>query len=276
MIVAAPSGPGVARAGDGLEVIDVDHRGLFGSPGAWSRLFDDPRRALGVVPFARAIDDLVRATAPTTIVAHWFIPSGVVARAAGGHVALELVAHGADVRLLSRMPRFLARNIIHWLCDGAAVLRVVSAPLAERLATMAPSIAERLVIAPMPLALDDPALAARVRAKGSTLRSSDGEPLHVVAARLVPSKRVERAIDHVQRVGGRLVLVGDGPSRARLIEYARARRVTLRMAGALAHEDALAWISAADVVLAPLARDEGAPTVVREARALGREVIVFS
>jgi len=49
----------------------------------------------------------------------------------------------------------------------------------------------------------------------------------------------------------------------------------MQLLGARPHEDALAWIAAADVVLAPLARGEGAPTVVREARTLGRPVVIF-
>jgi glycosyltransferase involved in cell wall biosynthesis len=48
-----------------------------------------------------------------------------------------------------------------------------------------------------------------------------------------------------------------------------------RFLGARSHEETLAWIAAADVVLAPLAADEGAPTVAREAESLGRPVVRF-
>jgi glycosyltransferase involved in cell wall biosynthesis len=97
-----------------------------------------------------------------------------------------------------------------------------------------------------------------------------------VASRLVASKRIERAIDHVASHGGRLVVVGDGPERAALIDRARRLHVDARFLGARPHDEALAWIAAADVVLAPLARDEGAPTVVREATSLAVAVVPFA
>src|SRR5262249_27091238 len=61
----------------------------------------------------------------------------------------------------------------------------------------------------------------------------------------------------------RIVVVGDGPLR-RAVHDADRRVVTV---GLKTRPEALAWISAADVLVSA-SRDEGAPTAIREARAL--------
>jgi len=262
VIVAAPRGPGVARRGKGLTVVELPHLGLFGTPGAATR----PHRALGVVPFARAVAALPR---PDAIVAHWLLPAGAIVRAAFPDVPTELIAHGADVRLLEGLPRALARTILMRLTGARVTMRAVSKSLADRLRSIAPALP--LHVEPMPLPED----LESIRTRANALRSDAGPRLHVVAGRLVKDKRIERAIDHVATHGGRLVLVGDGPRRSELVRDARRRRVDVLATGALRHEDALSWIAAADCVLAPLARGEGAPTVIREARALGVPVVIF-
>jgi teichuronic acid biosynthesis glycosyltransferase TuaC len=277
VVVAAPAGPGEAHGGAGLVVVDVSHGDLFGSPGASERVRAAPWRALGIVAFRRALRELVARERPGAIVAHWLIPSGLAIDSVlepDDRAELELVAHGADVRLLSALPAQLARVLLARITRRAATVRAVSPMLAERLATILPALANRIVVAPMPLAteLDDTRSLALARAPH--LRES-GESLYVVASRLTGSKRVERAVDHVAAVGGRLVLVGDGPMRTSLVRRARDRGVDARFIGARPHDEALAWIAAADVVLVPLARGEGASTVLREASSLGRAVICF-
>ena len=276
VIVAAPEGPGLARGGEGLRVIDVAHGGLFGSPGGVSRLRGNPLKIVGISRFVSEVNAVVEATRPDVIVAHWIVPGGVVAAFASTKgVEREIVAHGGDVRLLEALPRAVARRIVERVCAGA-VLRAVSASLAERIARIAPSIARSMFVSPMPLATDDARVLEAARARGEELRSESVRPLHVVASRLVKSKPVERVVDHVARSGGRLVIVGDGPTRASLADRAARSRVDIDLLGARPHEEALAWIAAADVLLAPIAHGEGNPTVVREARALGTPVVVLT
>ncbi|MEO7092060.1 MAG: glycosyltransferase, partial [Polyangiales bacterium] len=211
-------------------------------------------------------------------VAHWLVPAGLVVAETlprDARVDVELVAHGADVRFLSALPRSLSRRLLERITLRVSRVRAVSDSLAARLVALAPSVAAKLVVAPMPLATDDDEVCRRARAAATQL-AGGARPLHVVASRLTVDKRVERAIDHVAARGGRLVVVGDGPRHAALIERARRRGIEARFVGARPHEETLAWIAAADVVLAPLARDEGAPTVAREAEALGRPVVCFA
>ena len=72
------------------------------------------------------------------------------------------------------------------------------------------------------------------------------------------------------RPDAHLTLIGDGPERAALEKQVEGAAVTFT--GALPRREALAWVAAADVLLHPSAV-EAAPTVVREARALGVPVV---
>ncbi len=262
VVVAAPRGTSTATGAAGVTVIDVPCAGLFGTPGAALRARAHPLRLYGLFPWYRAIRRLVLEHAPDRVVAHWIVPGGLVAaRAFEGPV--ELVAHGADVRLLEALP--FGGSLVPRRPN--ITLRAVSEGLAARLralGTVDP------LVEPMPL--DDDAIE---RARQRPYAFAAGRPIRVVAGRLVAQKRIERAIDRTAALGGTLVLVGDGPSRAALVAHADRRRIPLVTTGAVRHEDALRMLAGADEVIAPLSVGEGAPTVVREARALGVKVAVL-
>lgn len=104
----------------------------------------------------------------------------------------------------------------------------------------------------------------------------DDVPMTVCVGRLCEQKAQDvllRAWPAVRRAvpEARLVLVGDGPQREQVTQAARdLGGVTL--AGAAPRTDALAWMSASDVVTLP-SRWEGMSVVLLEARAMGRAVV---
>ena len=118
-----------------------------------------------------------------------------------------------------------------------------------------------------------------VRERAARRRAERGsERLVVCAGRLVASKRIDRALDHVAREGragrrARVVVVGDGPERMKLESRARRLGVDALFVGRTTREDTLAWIGASDGLL-HASRTEGLSTVVREAEALGVPVVV--
>ena len=188
---------------------------------------------------------------------------------------LEIVSHGGDVRLLAGMPRPLREAVTHALAERAAMWRFVSSSLLESLtsrlstATAAKVLAVAAVVPPP---LDLPALSADVAERRTTVG-----PLYVSVGRLVQKKRVDRVLLHVaeRRRNGEpaeLVIVGDGPERARLVRLAAALSVPTRFVGKTTHPEALAWIAAADA-LAFASEEEGLSTVLREAAALGTTVV---
>ncbi len=121
---------------------------------------------------------------------------------------------------------------------------------------------------------DLPPVAGRAAALRREIVKGPGERLAVVACRLIPTKRVELAIEAVRAAGPglRLVVVGDGPERGALERLAsggdldaRSSRgagsagvtatsegsAAVRFTGTLPRREALAWIGAADVLLHP-------------------------
>jgi glycosyltransferase involved in cell wall biosynthesis len=266
VLVIAPGAHNEA-IGNAPRVLRSAGRGLFGPPGALARLRERPLRALGGLEFcARARLWLEQEGPFDRVIAHWLLPCAWPI-AAGLRWPLEAVAHGSDVRLLARLPSLLRRQITrHWL-DREVSIRVMSNELRELLlACTSWRLESRVRVEPMQLQID-PQL-ERTAARRS-LGVSRNARLVLLVARLIPEKRVTVALRAVSRLPEvEVVVVGGGPLLAEL----QQRFGSVRFTGELPRSQALAWIAAADVVLSA-SQLEGAPTALREARALGVPVV---
>jgi teichuronic acid biosynthesis glycosyltransferase TuaC len=118
----------------------------------------------------------------------------------------------------------------------------------------------------------DVSRAGELGADRETAPGNDGRDRWVVCSRLIASKRVDRAIREAARRNVELTIVGDGPLRAELEALAASLAPRARFLGHLSRDEALAVIAAAHK-LVHLSETEGAPTVIREARALGVTVL---
>jgi glycosyltransferase involved in cell wall biosynthesis len=218
----------------------------------------------------------VRALRVDRVVAHWAVPCAwpIAMAAPGGDTEIEVVSHGGDVRLLAAIPRPIRDRIAGAIARRAASWRFVSAALQQTLlgalgTETRARVNGRAVVRPASIDLPD------VREASERLRRELGAArVAVSVGRLVPGKRVERAIDFVAASPDvdALVVVGDGPERPRLEAYARARGVDVRFVGLVPRDRALAWMAAARVVVHASAA-EGLSTVLREAAALGTPVV---
>lgn len=266
-------------AGHRVTVVTPHAGGAFGWPGAAFRLREKPWRAFESAAWMVRATAQVRASGAQKIIAHWSVPSAfpVVTSAGLDDVPLEVVSHGGDIRLLAASPRAVRHNVVRRLLRRATTWRFVSEPLLDRLASAldepeARALRAMSIVAPSPLAMID--VEDDVRARRNAIGK---RPLFVCAGRLVRSKRVDRVIDYVagKRVGQPiLVVIGDGPERARLEKLAREWQIDVRFLGNTPRREALAWIGAADeLVHASIA--EGISTVVREAEHLGVKVTVL-
>lgn len=266
--------PGDARPSIwGERVISLGGSAAFGFPGALSRLRAGPRAWLAASEFcwnARAW--LGQAPSPDRLLAHFLIPCGVplataAARASGSE--LEVVIHGSDGRLLARSP--VGRAAVGArLIESGASLRFVSNELRELVLGCLPAAQQvrlraRSRVEPCAIDVTAPSrLAAR-----EELGIAAEERVALVVARLVASKRVDVALAACERVRGlSAVVVGDGPERSVLSQ--RFPRATF--VGHVERRLALTYVAAADVLVSA-SLEEGAPTVVREARALGTQVV---
>jgi glycosyltransferase involved in cell wall biosynthesis len=98
-----------------------------------------------------------------------------------------------------------------------------------------------------------------------------GPPTYLCVSALVPYKRVELAVRAFAGRASRLIVVGDGPERARLAALAGAN-VELR--GRVADDELDRLYAAADAVIHPAVDDFGIVPV--EALAAGRPVVAFA
>ena len=259
--------PGTAAPIEGARVVGLPDGGAFGWPGALARLRERPWRGLAMLRFIAAARSALRDLGPVDrVIAHWVLPCGYpIALAA--RAELEIVAHGSDVRLLLALPGPLRRRVVGELLDRGARFRFVSAELARALGRDSdPRLAAASRVELPAIDLSSAPTRAQARA---TLGLAPRERLLLIVSRLVPSKRVDLAL--CAAAGSffeRVVVVGDGPERSKL----EKRFPRVRFLGKKPRSEALAWLAAADVLLSASAA-EGAPTVVREARALGVPVV---
>lgn len=243
--------------------VQVRGAGLFGWPGALERLKQAPWRAPGALAFAASVQVALGRLAPwDAIIAHWIVPSAWPS--ALGYGPLTVVAHGSDVRLLGALPRAVSRRILSQLIARGASFRCVSEALRRDLCELCPEVAAAARVAPCALSLA--AAPSRERARNTL---GIRERLVVFVGRIIPGKRLDVGLGAASLLPDvRVVVVGDGPAQANL----QARYPTVRFVGRLSHDETLRWIAAADVLIST-SLDEGAPTAVREAVALGVDVV---
>lgn len=113
----------------------------------------------------------------------------------------------------------------------------------------------------------------------ATGHPASDEPRIVCVGRLSPEKGHEGLLDalailHARDLRARLVLVGDGPSRASIEAHAASLQLggSVVFAGRLGERDTLAEIAAASILVLPSFM-EGLPIVLMEAMALGVPVV---
>lgn len=266
--VFAPAEWGAVEPGN-PRIVWLRSGDAFGWPGALARLREAPRRAVGVARFVAAARRAVSGAALDEVVAHWLLPAAwpIAARARG---RLEVVCHGTDVELVAALPAFARDRLFASLAGRGARYRCVSADLAARLVAIAP-VHVRGAVSVEPARFEVPPGLSREGAR-ARLGVAQGARVVVIVARLIEAKRVAVALRAAALVPGtRVVVLGDGPLRAQLA----AAHPAAELRGLVPRDEALEWIAAADVLLAASWR-EGAPTAVREARALGTTVVASS
>jgi glycosyltransferase involved in cell wall biosynthesis len=234
-----------------------------------ARLRENPLRARGALAFVLAARRLLSRHGPfEQLISHWLIPCAWPI-GLGKAQQLEAVAHGSDVRLLCALPRALRQHVARALIHEKATLRCVSEELRDMLIdATTPLLRSHTRVEPVRLELGLRVERAEARARFG-LRPPTR--LVLVVSRLIPDKRVGTVLQAVAYLPDvHVVVVGGGPELERL----RRDFPGVRFTAELPRPQALEWMSAADVVVSA-SQLEGAPTVVREARALGIPVVAW-
>jgi teichuronic acid biosynthesis glycosyltransferase TuaC len=270
--VIAPGLDDRTDAPDGVTLHSAGAANLFGFPGAIVRAKDRPSRLLELPGFARRTRSILEQVKPDALVAHFMLPSGYPL-ALASRADLEVVAHGTDVRIWARLPSPFRRHIVRLLVDRGARLRFSSHAVERTLlsgidSALAATVSARSRVVAPHLSMPDVG-EQKIRARAWV---GSGEPVLVTCSRLIAKKRVDLAILHAAERNMALVVVGDGPERSALERLAEERGARVRFTGRLPRADALGFIACASTLL-HMSEEEGSPTVVREARALGVPVI---
>jgi glycosyltransferase involved in cell wall biosynthesis len=270
VVVCAPGFEG-ERVLDGINVHGAGSVQLFRSPGALPRLSQHPQLIVQALRFVQSSRRWLLAQPRfDRIQAHWLLPCGWPI-ATDSDAELEIVCHGSDVELLRRLPAFVTRSILRKVAEKSAQLRCVSHGLKRKLIQIEPSLEGRITV--QPAALHLPVTPERSVARGALALDVQAK-LIVIIARLVPSKRVDVALDEIASLAAdpslrpQVVVIGDGPQRDSL----QQRHPFARFLGEVPRQTALHWLASADVLVSA-SQLEGAPTVVREARALQVPVV---
>jgi len=299
----------VVAAGDGAATREMEHerltvtrvaplpasgeRGyeLFYGAGAPETLERGrPAVWLAAAHFSAALAAAVRARAGRfdVIESHWLVPSTLAALAGAGASRHRAFAHSGDVALLERIPlgRAIARRIVRAPVD----LRFASDDLRARFAALAGASAPAGVVEPL-LPLPSEWVPRTSLDLGGRRQLGLARPTVLAVGRLVPIKghdRLLRACARVQADQGRrgaggleVVILGDGPERARLAGLASRLGVRLRLPGFVPRTEVARWLRASDVFVQPSirlpnGRGEGAPVATAEARAVGIPVVIGS
>jgi hypothetical protein len=209
---------------------------------------------------------------------HWLAPSALAAVAGAPLLPHRATAHSGDVALLERAP--LGRSLARVLVRGGTELVFVSEALRARFAALAGGTYGSVE----PLApRARPATAGAAVPTRAALGLAAG-PTVVSVGRLVPIKGLDLLVRACAPRAGdaaaiQLVLVGDGPERARLAALAARLGVSLRMPGTIPRDDVGAWLRAADLYAQPSrtlanGRSEGLPLATLEALAAGLRAVV--
>lgn len=260
----------------GAEVHVFALRGVaFGWPGVASRVREKPWLTVSAAREAMHVSRELRRNEPfSRVIAHWAIPSAwPIARYISN---VEVVSHGGDVRLLIALPALARNRLFARIMQNASIWRFASEPLRdELLVALASEQRRRLERIAKVVA---PAITIDVDARGiATARSrqralAGSMPAYVTAARLVPSKRIDRAIAIAARDHATLLVIGEGPERENLERQTRERHANAYFLGHLTRPETLAHIAAADA-LVHTSQAEGLSSVVREAEHFGTRII---
>jgi glycosyltransferase involved in cell wall biosynthesis len=189
--------------------------------------------------------------------AHFLVPSGALALAAGG--PLVVTAHGRDVRNIGAIPGI--RRATARVVERASSVIAVSDYLRRELEDKLPVVRGKIEVIDSGVDLEQ---FSPTVTPAATLES----PAFVHVGSLTERKNVVRLAEAFERLGrGSLTFVGDGPVRGRL-----EGRPRVRVVGRVSHAEVPGWLTAADAVCGPALIEPFGQSIL-EAMACSRTVV---
>lgn len=205
--------------------------------------------------------------------AHYFYPDGVAAAIIAHRINKPLVitARGSDVNLLASFA--LPRRMIVWAAREAGAIVTVSAALKDRLGALGVQ-SDKINVIRNGVDTERFVPVDKSIARKRLAISTDG-PLVLSIGNLVPEKGHDLLIATLSRLPGvRLIIVGEGPLRSKLLRQIGAAGVADRVSilPPMQQRD-LKWIYGAADLIALASIREGIPNVLLEALSCGRPIV---
>ena len=235
-------------------------------------------RELALHPSALA---LLRPRPRAVVLSGWSDPTMLALMAACRTLSIPyvLVAESWHATGLARVPRGLAARVRRWAVSGASAWLPTGTRAKAYLESLGADPARSHFFPTSPDARRWAAFIDGIRGSEPGLRASLGLPADGVVAfvgRVVADKAPDVLLDamgHLLKVrpGARLVLVGDGPLRERLMSHAAARAV--QFPGFLQPREVARILAASDVLALP-SRYETWGAIATEALAAGLPVVL--
>jgi glycosyltransferase involved in cell wall biosynthesis len=224
-------------------------------------------RQLGRRPF-----DLVHA--------HWIVPNGLAAAAAGGRTPLAIGLHGSDVFLAERRG---VRTLARWALSRAWLLTGCSPELVDRVRALGfPAERSRVI----PYGVDVEAFSPRPERRPIWRRRlgiPDGAPLLLGVGRMATKKGFQGLIEILPALLGEhpelwVVLAGGGDLLERFRAAVRPWGERVHLPGPVLRDTLPDLYRAADLFVLPAVHDakgnvDGLPNVILEAMASGLPVV---
>jgi len=257
----------------------VLQRTFYGA-GVPDNLRRNPLTALGLAPFCGNLYLHARRSSRDwhALVSHWALPCALIAgavRDARPHIA---VLHSADVHLLQQLP--LRGPIAERIARTAAALWFVTQAQRDQFIALLPPQTQppRTLVCPMGIDVSETTPLSNAEREAFRRRHGLQGFCVLLLTRLVAIKGVDIALRAAAIGGITLLIAGDGPLRAELMQQARALAVPVRWLGVVRGEEKRCWMSAADAFALPSrrladGRSEGMPCALLEALAHGLPVV---
>lgn len=230
------------------------------------------RLTFASTPFCPGMPAQIRSAEADIVHIHLPNPMAVLAYLTSGHRGRLVVTYHSDT-VRQKLLGALFEPLLHSALRRSSAI-IATSPDYRRTSTVLGRYLDRCHVIPYGIALQqfeqcDPASVAELRRKF-------GERLVISVGRLVYYKGFEYLIRAMRQVNGRLLLIGDGPLRAKLTELASSLGVGDKVifAGEIQNQDVIPYYHAADVfALASVARSEAFGIVQIEAMAAGLPVV---
>ncbi len=291
LTVLTPHAEGVPESwqDDGIEVVSFRYAPERHEVLGYGRTLEADERVKGRAALAaplyalaarRAVRRQLRRRPFDLVHAHWIVPNGVVAAAAGGRTPLAIGLHGSDVFLAEKRG---VRTLARWALSRARLLTGCSPELVERVRALGfPAERSRVI----PYGVDVEAFSPSPERRPLWRRRlgiPEGAPLLLGVGRMATKKGFQILIEILPALLGEhpelgVVLAGGGDLLERFRAAARPWGERVHLPGPVLRDTLPDLYRAADLFVLPAVHDakgnvDGLPNVILEAMASGLPVV---